>query len=228
MFGLAGATAIAVLAVAGWRLVGSPVGSEDTASPTDTSAALDEAAIPLAEREVDPEAYEAYLTARYYADQTGSGFARAVTEYERALAIDPDYATAHAGLSIAYATAPFYGGQIPLDPDQIYRRARRASDRALELDDTLWEAHAAKGWLDLTFDWEWDAAGRAFERAIALAPDEPWVHLMKSFHLSWALGQYDEAIASVRRALEIDPLSVRWQTVLASHFYWARRFDEAI
>ena len=228
VWGLAGAAVIALAVVAGWQLVGSPAGSEDVPSATDTSAALEEAAVPAAERPVDPEAYEAYLTARFYQDQLGDGFARAVTEYERAVVIDPDYATAHAGLAYAYALAPFYGGQLDLDNDQVYRRARRASDRALELDDTLWEAHTAKGWLDLTFDWEWDAAGRAFDRAVALAPDEPVVHLLHATYLSWALEEYDEAIASVRRALELDPLSVRWQTQLAMHFYWARRFDEAV
>ena len=225
LLGLAGAAAVVALVVAGWRLVGAPVGPEDVASPADTP---ETAAVPAAERPVDPEAYEAYLTARSYQDQIGSGFARAVTEYERALAIDPDYAIAHAGLAYAIALGPFYGGQIPLSPDQIYRRARRASDRALELDDTLWEAHAARGWLALTFDWEWDAAGRAFDRAVALAPDEPWVHLAQAMHLSWALERYDEAIAAVRRALELAPLSVRLQAQLVLHFYFAGRFDEAV
>ena len=234
LLGLAGAAAVVVLVVAGWQLIGAPVGPEDVTPPADTSAALEEAAVPVTERPVDAEAYEAYLTAAYYQEQAGSGFARAVTEYERAVAIDPDYAAAHAGLSLAYALAPLWPEPIlspdgtPLTTDQIYRRARRASDRALELDDTLWQAHAAKGYLDLTLDWEWDAAGRSFDRAIALAPDEPWVHSQKANYLSWALGRYDEAIASVRRALELDPLSVNLQSQLAAHFYWARRFDEAL
>ena len=119
-------------------------------------------------------------------------------------------------------------GQFPLGPDQIYRRARRASDRALELDDTLWEAYVARGYLDLTFDWEWNAAGRAFDRAIGVAPDEPQVHLFQAMHLSWVLARDDDAIAAVRRALELDPLSVNSQAALAKHFYWARRFDEAV
>jgi TolB-like protein/DNA-binding winged helix-turn-helix (wHTH) protein/Flp pilus assembly protein TadD len=176
-------------------------------------------------RPVNPEAYRLYLQGRYYFfKRTLPAFHKSIQLFQQALEKDPNSALAYAGLSESYAVLPFYGVALPRE---AFPKARAAALKALELDNTLAEAHAALGNVLFYYDWDWPAAESELKRAIELNPNYAVAHHWYSEYLS-AMGRHEQAIAEARRAQEIDPVSPLMVAIECEADFNARRDDEAI
>src|SRR5947209_3709547 len=187
-------------------------GSEKTAISKETTA--------------NTEAYELYHKGRsLWEKRTGDNIPKAIAFYEQAIARDPNYALAYAGLSSAYILSPFYAGA---DRREAGSKAKEAALKALRLDPNLAEAHAALG--KVLFFSEIDLAGatREYKRAIELKPNDADAHHWFSNDSLAALGQFDEAIAEGKRSVELDPLSIVINADLGETLFYARRFDESV
>jgi TolB-like protein/DNA-binding winged helix-turn-helix (wHTH) protein/Tfp pilus assembly protein PilF len=151
------------------------------------------------------EAYDLYLKALYLLNKrTREGFEQAIPYFQQATEKDPSYAPAYAGLADAYALMAAYSGEPAGD---LASKARMAAIRAVELDNTSAEAHTALALVVQNYDYDWKAAGREFERAIALNPNYATAHHWYAEHLMWQ-GRFDEALAESDRARQLDPLSL--------------------
>lgn len=171
------------------------------------------------------EAYSLYLKGRFHWNRrTTEAIATAIEHFERAIALDPDYALAYSGLSDSYALQLDYRG-VPVQDGMT--RAKREAQRALEIDDTLAEAHASLAWVTFIYDWEWDAAERSFRRAIDLKPGYATAHQWYAWLLA-ARGRMDDALVEERTALELDPISVSVRRGLGWLYWYARRPDAAV
>ena len=174
---------------------------------------------------VSPEAYRLYLQARYHCyKRTLQGFERSIQLFQQALAEDPGYASAYAGLAECYGLLPFYGGGSSRD---VFPKAKAAALKAVELDDSLAEAHAAIGFVLLYGDWDWAGAEKELRRAIELDPSYPTSRHWYAEYLS-AMGRHEEAVAEIRRAQELDPLSALLFAIGAEIYTNARNYDECI
>lgn len=175
-------------------------------------------------RPTDPQAYALYLRGNHFRDRRAEAdLERAIGYYQRALELDEDYAPAWAGLARAYANQADYG-QRPIDAS--YEQARAAAKRALAIDPRLAAGHAAMGWIHTFYDWDWAAADEAFQRALALAPNDALV-LRSSGSVARTLGHWDESIALRRQAVARDPLQASGYQSLAISLMYAGRLDEA-
>ena len=173
----------------------------------------------------DTTAYELYHKGRsLWEKRSGDNIPKATAFFEQAIARDPNYALAYAGLAQAYILVPFYTGADRFD---AYLKAKDAALKALRLDSNLAEAHAALG--KVLFFSEIDLAGamREYKRAIELAPNDATAHHWFGNDTLAALGQFEEAIAEGKRSVELDPLSIVINVDLGETFYYARRYDEA-
>ncbi len=172
-----------------------------------------------------PAAFEHYLRGRYFWNRrTAESLDRAAAEYRAALAQDPEFSLAHAGLADVHAT------QALLEfcrPKETFPLARAEAERALELDPESAEAYTALGVVRGQYDRDWAGAEEAFRHAVALNPRFPPAHHQYADLLK-ALGRFSEAIAEVQEALALDPLSLAINTGLGHVLYLARRNDEAI
>jgi len=176
-------------------------------------------------RPVNPEAYDAYLKGRYqWDDWTEVGLKKSIEYFAHAVKQDPDYAPAWAGLADAYVLMSLFGF-VP--SDVALPKAKAAASRAIQLDQTLSEAHVSLAGIHLHLEWSWSASEAELRQAIALNPNNALAHQFYGYYLS-ALGRFDAAIAEMERALEIDPLSPNKQNSLAATFYRAGRYDEAL
>jgi len=174
----------------------------------------------------DTTAYELYHKGRsLWGKRTGDNIPKAIAFFEQAIARDPNYALAYAGLASAYILSPFYTGA---DRREAGSKAKEAALKALRLDPNLAEAHAALG--KVLFFSEIDLAGatREYKRAIELKPNDADAHHWFSNDSLAALGQFDEAIAEGKRSVELDPLSIVINADLGETFFYARRFDESV
>jgi TolB-like protein/Flp pilus assembly protein TadD len=174
----------------------------------------------------DTTAYELYHKGRaLWEKRTGDNIPKAIVFYEQAIAYDPNYALAYAGLSSAYILSPFYAGTDRLSTSP---KAKEAALKALRLDPNLAEAHAALG--KVLFFSEIDLAGamREYKRAIELEPNDAGAHHWLGNDSLAALGQFEEAIAEGRRSVELDPLSIVINADLGETFYYAKRYDESV
>jgi DNA-binding winged helix-turn-helix (wHTH) protein/TolB-like protein/Tfp pilus assembly protein PilF len=171
------------------------------------------------------EAYQAYLKGLYFWNKrTHDGYQKSVEYFKQAIAIDPDYAEAYVGLGNA---ASFLGGRDRTSEVEAFNKARAAAKKALELDETLAEAHAALGLVAMNFDWNWTESEKEFRRAIELNPNYATGHQWYGEFLA-CMGRFDEGIAELKLAQGVDPLSLIINTDLAKAFIFARRYDEAI
>ncbi len=162
-------------------------------------------AVALRGQTSSPEAQDAYLQGRFaWHRRTREDLEQAVGHFERAIRLDPNYARAYVGLGDANAVLGFYDYR---PPSEAFPAARTAAERALELEPALAEARATLGYVALYHDWDWPAAEREFVRAIELNPEYPIAHQWYANHLA-AMGRWDEALAEMRRASELDPLSL--------------------
>jgi len=177
-----------------------------------------------ASRQIDPDAYNAYLQGKFFADRLGEESLRAaVGHYEQALEIEPDWAEAWVGLAVAESRRADFGY---VQFEEGYVAARSAAEQAVRLDPDLATAHAVAGWIKLSYDWDWVGADAAYRRALKLEPGNA-AALGGAAHLARTLGRYDEAVALSRREVELDPLSPWAHLFLGEHALLAGRFDEA-
>jgi TolB-like protein/DNA-binding SARP family transcriptional activator/Tfp pilus assembly protein PilF len=178
-----------------------------------------------AARAVAPEAYDLYLQGRYlWHQRTHESLARAAGLFERAVSLAPGYAEAYSGLADAYAVMGFYDY---LAPAEAFPRAREAARRALAIDPQLTQAYASLGYVALYYDWNWQEAEAAFERAIELNPSYSVGHQWHANYLT-ARGRFDEAAAAMRRAQEVDPLSLIASAALGWVHFFGRDYDAAV
>jgi TolB-like protein/DNA-binding winged helix-turn-helix (wHTH) protein len=158
------------------------------------------------EQPIDPEAHEAYLKGRYFWNQrTAAGFKNAVNFFNQAVARDPGYAAAYSGLADTYALLGDWQYSV-MTPKEAMPRAKAAAKKALELDESLGEAHASLAFCLEGFDWDFAAADREFQRAIELSPGYATAHHWYAWHLS-LVGRGKEAIAEMEKAKDLDPIS---------------------
>jgi TolB-like protein/DNA-binding winged helix-turn-helix (wHTH) protein/Tfp pilus assembly protein PilF len=176
---------------------------------------------------VNPEAYAAYLHGRFYwYKRTVEDFHRSIQYYEQAIAQDPNYAPAYAGLADAYALL----GSSPNDalpPNEAMPKAKAAAQKALQLDDGLAEAHASLAYVSMVYDWDWSTAEKEFHRAIDLNPNYATAHEWYAEFLA-ARGRGAEALEEMKRARDADPLLVLMHTAVAEALYYSRHYDEVI
>jgi tetratricopeptide (TPR) repeat protein len=176
-------------------------------------------------RLVKPKAYEAYLRGRFHWDKrTEEGMRRGLALFEQALAEDPSFALSQAGVAECYNMLGFWGVAAP---QEVSPEAKAAATRALEIDATLAEAHAALGWTYFTYDWDWVAGEREFRRAIELKSGYTTAHQWYS-HLLMYQGRVAEALDQVQRTLELEPLSLVMNSNGALMYLLAGEDDEAI
>lgn len=172
-----------------------------------------------------PEAHELYMEGRYFWNKrTEKGFRRSIECFQRAVLKDPSYADAYAGLADSYTLLASYG----VEPSQLaYPHAKASAERALQLDDSLAEAHTSLGMVALYYEWDWRQADREFNRAIALNPNYPLAHLWDALYFS-AMGENPQALQQAMLAQKLDPLSVMVNVELGRVYYWNRQYDKAV
>ena len=174
----------------------------------------------------NPEAYELYLKGRFFWNKrTGADLRKAIDYFNQAIAKDPNYALAYSGLADSYLLLSPYGAAAPKDS---IPQAKTAVKRALELDDTLAEAHASSARILSGFDFDSQRAIAEFERAIQLNPNYATAHHWFAAGPLLALGRFDESIAEAKRSIELDPLSMINNADFGNDYYFARRYDDAI
>ena len=170
-------------------------------------------------------AYELYLKGRYFWNKRDSASMQQARDYfQQALDQDPVFARAWAGLADTYS---LLGSYVLLQPEEAYPRARAAAEQALAIDEELPEAHASLATVLADYDWNWAAAGRHYRRALALNPSYATARLWYAGFLR-DLGQFDAALAQVRAARELDPLSLPIQAAEGTTLYVARRYADAV
>ncbi len=178
-------------------------------------------------RVVNPEAYKSYLKGRYFWNKrTADGLKAALAYFNQAVDEDPKYAQAYSGLADTYALLGDWQ-YAAMTPKEALPKAKAAAIKALELDSTLGEAHNSLAFVLDGFDWDLDAGGKEFRRAIDLNPGYATAHHWFAWHLS-LLGRYDEAIAEMRKAENLDPLSLIINADLAELLVLAHSYDESI
>jgi len=171
------------------------------------------------------EAYRLYLRGRFFVEKRSSeGLRKGIEYFQQAIAEDPEYALAHAGVAEAYDFLGFYQFR---SPSESFPKAKAAATRALELDPTISEARAARAVARLYFDWNWAAAEEDFRAAIEASPSYANARQYYAVLLS-ATGRHEEAQDQAARATELDPLSLPIRTALGWARFLARRFDESI
>ena len=170
-------------------------------------------------------AYHAYLKGRYYWNKrTGDAFRKAIQCFQEAIDTDPVYALAYAGLADCYTTL---GWWRILPPAESFPKAIAAAVKALEIDQTLAEAHTSLAHVRLHYDWDVTEAERGFNRAIESNPNYATAHHWRAEYFA-ATGRLDKAVDEDKRALELEPLSLIINSGMGCFLYWARRYDEAI
>jgi serine/threonine-protein kinase len=171
------------------------------------------------------EAYQLYLKGRFYWNKrTPADFEKAIGFFQQAISRDPSYALAYSGLADTYTLLTAYSST---PAREVMPKAKEAALKALELDDTLAEAHASLGQVSAYYDFDFVTAEREYRRALELNPNYPTAHQWLAEQLS-AMKRFDEALTEIKRALELDPLSIIINRIYADILVDARRFDEAI
>ena len=174
---------------------------------------------------VDPEAYMTYLMGRYhYNTWLEEGLEKGLNYFQQAIDIDSSYAPAYAGVADCYSLLSLF---TFLSPMEAAPRAKEAAMKAIELDESLAEAHAALGVNKLLFDWDWQGAEQEFKRALDLNPHSDNTLKHYSFYLI-VMGRYDEGIAATRRMIALDPLTLTSHIHLGFSYFKSRRYDESI
>ncbi len=171
------------------------------------------------------EAYDLYLKGRYFLNaRSQQAFVLAIDYFQQAIAKDPNYARAYAALADAYALTSSY---FQASPQEVIPKARAAALKALQLDNSLAEAHTSLALITENYDWDWQTAGKEFRLAIQLDPNYPTAHQWYAEYLMWR-GHFDEAFAESELARQLDPLSLVIVTDHAAILYNSRQYAAAI
>lgn len=170
-------------------------------------------------------AYRLYIEGRAYWNRRNlDGLKKSIVYFEQALQLDPQYARAYSGMADSYITLSDYD---VMPAREAYPKAQEAALKALAIDDTLVEAHTSLAMIKASYDWDWQAAEQTFRRAIELNPNYATAHQWYSEYLA-GMGRRDEAIAEIRRAQALDPLSLIIRSVEAWVLYFARDYDQML
>jgi adenylate cyclase len=170
------------------------------------------------------EAYNLYRQGRYYADKLSEeGMKKGLGFFEQAIEKDPRFALVYAAMAETYVLF----ADVFIAPREAFSKAKDAALKAIELDDSLAEAHASLGFVHYHYDWDWAAAEKEFKRAISLNPQSAQSYTLYTHYLA-GMGRFDEANNQARRALELDPLSVSTDWFLGWGDIFAGRGDDAI
>jgi serine/threonine protein kinase/Tfp pilus assembly protein PilF len=176
-------------------------------------------------RQVNPQAYEAYLKGMSHIYKlTPPEIDAALHYFEKALEADPDYALAYAGISLVWGARQQVG---LVSPSESTPKAKEAAQRALELDDTLPEVHYQWAGIRTWIDWDWEGGEQAYKRALELKPNFPEALVYYSNLLCY-MGRMDEALAMAERAMQLDPLNSIILTISGSVYEYLRRYDDII
>jgi TolB-like protein/Tfp pilus assembly protein PilF len=171
-----------------------------------------------------PEAHEYYLRGlSHFNKWTPHDFEKAIENFERAIEIDVNYASAYAALADAYTELLFFS----FSAGDVRPKAREAARKALELDDRLAEAHSSMALIKMYLDWDFTAAEAEFRRAIELNPGSAYVHMWYGWFLA-LMGRFDESLVELRRGHEFDPLSPPNNNAIGVNFHWSRQPERAI
>jgi len=172
------------------------------------------------------DAYNLYLQARFHLNKrTEEGLKKGVAYCEQAIALDPEYALAYAGLADGFALLGFQGF---LPPNGAMPQAKAAAEKALAIDEALAEAHTSLGCIRAIYEWNWRESEKEFKRALELEPNDGAAHY---WHALWYLlptGQFDKCLAEIQKALELDPLALVLKAGIGWQYYFARQFEQAI
>ncbi len=181
---------------------------------------------PLVKRyTADIDVYTLYLKGRYEAGRrTLAGVYKSLEYFQQAIGRDPRYTPALAGIADSYV---ILGNYDILPPSDAFPRARQAALRAIELDPELAEPHASLGALKSSYEWDWAGAESEYKRALEIKPEYAAAHQGHAEHLS-AMGRREAAMAEIRRARELDPLSPSISYVMAFLLFFHRQYDEAL
>lgn len=171
------------------------------------------------------DAYDLYLKGRYFlGKRTEEGLSKAIAYFQQATARDATYALAYAGTSDAYMVLALLEF---LPPHEAFPKAKAAAARAIEIDPSMAEAHASLGVVKFQYDWDWAGAELEFKETLRLNPNYGNGHHYYADFLK-ALGRFDEALGEIRKAQQLDPLSLAINTGVGHVLYLSRRYDEAI
>ena len=185
----------------------------------------DERARLASARAVNPEAYEAYVKGRYWWNKRGrENLLKALQYFQQAIEKDPTYAPGYAGLAGTY---DILGDNGYWQPGESFPKARTAAQKALELDESLSQAHLTLAAVMWNYDRDWSGAERECRRALALDPNYGFAHQTYAYFLS-ARGRHAEAIAEVRLSRQLDPLAPRISANVGWILYYAREYDQAL
>jgi len=171
------------------------------------------------------EAYNLYIQGRHFWNQRGKeNLLKSIDYFDKALAIDPNYALAYAGLADAYR---IFGTNLHLSPSNAYPKSREFAQKALEIDDRISDAYSALAGIKRDYDWDFSGAEKGYKKALEISPGDPSAHHQYAFLLS-ALDRHDEAIREVRIARDLDPLAPRIRANVGNIQFLARKYDEAL
>ena len=172
------------------------------------------------------EAYHLYLKGRFHCSKrTEEGIHKSIEYYQRAIQTSPDYASAFAGLAEAFSLLGHKGLSLP---KEVMPKAKAAALRALEMDDQVADAHVSLGFVKSTYDWEWEEAGRHYERALEINPGNAEAHHWYGSDYLTPLGRLDEAWSEMQQAQFLDPLSLVINSAMGFVLISKRQYDEAI
>jgi len=172
------------------------------------------------------EAYQLYLNARYhFAHRTKEEIYKSIDLYQQAVSHDPNFALAYSALAETWSVIPSFPYASPAE---CYPKAKAAVEKALELDPDLPEAHTVAGMIAATYDWDWVTAEREFRRSLEIDPNLAITHYRYAWTFLSPMGRHDESIAEMRKATELEPLSLIQGANFAGVYIYARRYDDAI
>jgi eukaryotic-like serine/threonine-protein kinase len=172
------------------------------------------------------EAYRCYLRGRYFWNKrTPDGIKQAIAEFQHSIERDPHFALGYVGLADCYTGLTFYNFAAP---HETMPKAKESAIKALSLDNTVAEAHASLAHVLMNYDWNWATAEKEFKRSIELKPEYATAHQWYAIHYLTATNRLEESIQEMRRALELEPVSLVMNTFMGATLYYAGRYDEAI
>jgi TolB-like protein/Flp pilus assembly protein TadD len=173
------------------------------------------------------DAYQLYLKGRFFLNKgTREGQQKSIEYFGQAVNLDPNFALGYAGIADVY-TILGTTHDAPLSPREAMPKAKAAAQKALDIDPSLSEAHTSMAWIKYRFDWDWRGAEDEFKQAIALNANNAQAHHWYADYLT-AMKRFDEALAEIRRARELDPFSLLINWNVGRILYFARRYDESL